>query len=338
MANNRYQREKELIESGIYDTIKNIVRNGNCDISDKYIMLIADYIDSIDEVKDSLMLDPVKLAQTIPSLLKCVKEKDIGGIHGRTEHKEITMNSRSGYEVNKMYFFHELTHALQTRELNGVEKCSFSNDKTGMFLVEGATQYTAEILYHVSAGYDSNIHYSYQNSAVRGQNNRTVYSPLDQYQYNGDIVMLLCKTIGITLPQFLSLGYREDAREKLNQLYDTMPYKARSFEDFMLNLEKIYFIDKIIINQGTSVFENTTVMVKPKGKIDDYKGNLEIEGNIMDQSERDLASMFIGNNNDEYILNNYQEILPYLTTEATKQNFMNAIDIIKSENNAVVQR
>ena len=90
-------------------------------------------------------------------MLNVISEENLGGIHGRTDGNKITMNAILDYETNKLYFFHELTHAIQTRYLDNHEDCSFYNGKTGMFLTEGATQYTAEILYHLSNG--TNLQY-----------------------------------------------------------------------------------------------------------------------------------------------------------------------------------
>ena len=155
---NRIEREKELINSGLVDSIKMQYRNVVYNIPDKYFILMADYIDSIGQLDydGGLYLDPVEVAKSLPQVLKSVKETNLGGIHGRTDKDGIEMNSSLDYETNKLYFFHELTHALQTRKINDHEECSFYNGKTGMFLTEGATQFTAEILYH-AADYVRNL-------------------------------------------------------------------------------------------------------------------------------------------------------------------------------------
>lgn len=98
------------------------------------------------------------------------------------------MSSTLNNEQNKLYFFHELTHALQTRKKDNKEECSFDNGKTGMFLVEGATQFTSEILYHISNG--TNINYRAQRGSVRGHPEHTPYSPLSEYQINGSVLSL----------------------------------------------------------------------------------------------------------------------------------------------------
>ncbi len=144
----RAQREQELLSSGLVDSIKGLFQNKNANIPEKYYILIADYIDCINQLdyEGGLYLNPVEIAEMLPSLLNCISEENLGGIYGKTNGNKITMNSTLNYETNKLYFFHELTHALQTRNVDNHEECSFYNGKTGMFLTEGATQFTAEIL------------------------------------------------------------------------------------------------------------------------------------------------------------------------------------------------
>lgn len=148
----RLQREQELLSSGLVDSIKGLFQNFNVNIPEKYYLLMTDYIDSISRLdyEGGLCLDPIEIARNLPILLNSISEENLGVIHGITNGKQITMNSSLDYETNKLYFFHELTHALQTRYVNNHEECSFYNGKTGMFLTEGATQFTAEILYHLS--------------------------------------------------------------------------------------------------------------------------------------------------------------------------------------------
>src|SRR5574344_2059609 len=226
----REQRERELINSGLVDAVKSQYRNIQYNIPDKYFMLIADYIDSIGQLdkNDGLYLDSVVVAKQMPQVLNSVSEAQLNGIYGRTDDGRITMNTSNDYETNKLFFFHELTHAIQTRKIDNHEECSFYNGHTGMFLTEGATQFTAEILYNISRG--ENIHYRYQPCSVRGQSTHTPYSPLSQYQLNGNILMLLSSSFGVPVNQLLALGYRQDGRDQLKTLYEAAPENKGQFE------------------------------------------------------------------------------------------------------------
>ena len=145
------QRYNELYSSGLVDSIKELFANRN-DISEDYYVLMADYIDSMNEIKDEMLINPTEIARRMPELVKSIRETNLGEIYGRTDDNRIQMEQSLSYEDKKLYFFHELTHALQTSHENGREQCGFYNGHDGMFLTEGATQYTAEMLYNVSNG------------------------------------------------------------------------------------------------------------------------------------------------------------------------------------------
>ena len=334
---NRIEREKELINSGLVDSIKMQYRNVVYNIPDKYFILMADYIDSIGQLDydGGLYLDPVEVAKSLPQVLKSVKETNLGGIHGRTDKDGIEMNSSLDYETNKLYFFHELTHALQTRKINDHEECSFYNGKTGMFLTEGATQFTAEILYHVSNG--TNIWYRKQSNTVRGHREHIPYSPLSEYQLNGNILMLLSSSLGIPINQILALGYRKDGRDQLKAMYEVFPGNEGKFEEFMFDLEKIYSIDKLLISgYGNQLQGDPQNIIMQNGQ--QFSGNLQIQGDLINKIERQLAANFIANNNSDYIINNYHKIAAYLTTPKLQQDFVNVVQQIQSmEYNSVQQ-
>ena len=188
------QRYNELYSSGLVNSVKKMFANRN-DISEDYYVLMADYIDSMNELKDQMLINPTEIAKRMPKLVKSIKETHLGGIYGRTDDNRIQMEQSLSYADKKLYFFHELTHALQTSHENGIEQCGFYNGHDGMFLTEGATQYTAEMLYSVSNGVD--IQHRQQPRTVRGASDRTPNSPLSEYQYNGDILEL--KNTGITV-------------------------------------------------------------------------------------------------------------------------------------------
>lgn len=334
----RSQREQELLSSGLVDSIKGLFQNSNANIPEKYYLLMADYIDSIGQLdyKGGLYLDPIQVARTLPSLLNVISEENLGGIHGRTDGNKITMNSILDYETNKLYFFHELTHAMQTRYLDNHEECSFYNGKTGMFLTEGATQYTAEILYHLSNG--TNLQYREQPNTVRGHLEHIPYSPLSEYQLNGNILMLLSGSLGIPLNQLLALGFRKDGRQLLKEMYEVFPENTGKFEEFMFDLEKIYSIDKLIIAGYTNQLQGDMVNIQMQDG-QKFKGNIESQGEIINKIERDLAANFIANNDTDYVLQNYQKISMYLTTPQLKQNFMNAIrELATFQNNQSIEQ
>ena len=332
----RLQREQELLSSGLVDSIRGLFQNSNANIPEKYYLLMTDYIDSISQLdyEGGLCLDSIEIARSLPLLLNSILEENLGVIHGITNGKQITMNSSLDYETNKLYFFHELTHALQTRYVNNHEECSFYNGKTGMFLTEGATQFTAEILYHLSN--ETNLQYRKQPNTVRGHAEHIPYSPLSEYQLNGNILMLLSGALKVSLNQLLALGFKSNGRQLLKEMYESFPSNVGKFEEFMFDLEKIYGIDKlIIIGQGKQLEGDMKNIKLPCGQV--FSGNIKSQGEIINKIERSLASNFIANNDANYILQNYQKISMYLTTPQLQQEFMNVVnELTVIQNNQII--
>lgn len=322
------QRYNELYSSGLVDSIKKIFAN-RTDISEDYYVLMADYIDSMNEVKDEMLINPTEIAKRMPELVKTIQETNLGGIYGRTDDNVITMEQSLGYEEKKLYFFHELTHALQTSNENGREQCGFSDGHNGMFLTEGATQYTAEMLYNISNG--TNLQHREQPNTVRGASNRTPYSPLSEYQYNGNVLELMAKSMDLPLPQVLALAYKKDGRETLKSIYESMEGNQGKFDELMDNLEQIYCIDKLIIFGRRQQLESPTPLnIKmPDGTV--FQGNMNTYRELMDKTEREFVASFMENHDTEYVLQNYGEIVSLLTTPELKNNFLSAIQQLNQE-------
>ena len=326
------QRIKDLYNSGMVDTIKQLFYGKHVNISEEYYVLIADYIDSLNEVEESFSIKTSEIAKKLPQLISNIQETNLGGIYGITDENGIKINQSLDYESKKLYFFHELTHALQTRNINGQEQCSFFDGHNGMFLTEGATQYTAEILYHVSNG--TNINYRNQSNTVRGDYSRTTYSPLSEYQYNGNMLMLLCKTMGLPLPQVLALGFKSNGRDTLKKIYESMNGNQGKFDELMQIMEKIYSIDKLIIGGYGKYLEGKvpTAFVMNDGT--EFSANYETYKNLMDKVENELISTFIHNNPREYVLKNSQEFAQYLTTPELKNLFLSKINELQISSNS----
>lgn len=322
------QRYNELYSSGLVDSIKNLFANRN-DISEDYYVLMADYIDSMNEIKDDMLINPTEIARRMPELVKKIQETNLGGIYGRTDDNIITMEQSLSYEDKKLYFFHELTHALQTFNENGREQCGFSNGHDGMFLTEGATQYTAEMLYNISNG--TNLQHREQPRTVRGASNRTPSSPLSEYQYNGNVLELMAKSMDLPLPQVLALAYKKDGRETLKNIYESMEGNQGKFDELMNNLEQIYCIDKLIIfGRGQQLDTPTPLNIKmPDGTV--FQGNLNTYRQLMDKTEREFVATYLENHDTEYVLQNYNEMANLLTTPELKNSFLSAIQQLSQE-------
>lgn len=322
------QRYSELYNSGLVDSIKNLFANRS-DISEEYYVLMADYIDSMNEIKDKMLINPTEIARKMPELVKSIQETNLQGIYGRTDDNRIQMNQSLDYDTKKLYFFHELTHALETFHENGIEKCGFYNGHNGMFLTEAATQYIAETLYHVSNG--TSLEYREQPGTVRGANNRIPYSPLSEYQYNGTILDLLAKSMDLPLPQVLTLSYKKNGRETLKNIYESMDGNQGKFDELMNNLEQIYLIDKLLIyGYGEQLRSQTPSNITMQdGTI--FRGNLNIYRELMNKTERELVATYMYNHDTEYIVHHYNEIAQFLTTPEIKNEFLSAIQQLSQD-------
>lgn len=323
------QRYNELYSSGLVDGVKKLFANRN-DISEDYYVLMADYIDSMNEIKDEMLINPTEIARKMPELVKSIQESNLGGIYGRTDDNRIQIEQSLSYEDKKLYFFHELTHSLQTSHENGREQCGFYNGHDGMFLTEGATQYTAEMLYNVSNG--TNLEYREQPRTVRGASNRTPYSPLSEYQYNGNVLDLLAKSMDLPLPQVLALAYKKDGRETLKGIYESMEGNQGKFDELMNNLEQIYSIDNLLIHgYGEQLQSQTPLNITMQDGVTRFQGNLNTYRELMNKTERELVATYMENHDTEYVLQNYNEIAQYLTTPELKSNFLSAIQQLSQE-------
>ena len=70
------QRYNELYSSGLVDSIKSLYANKNVNISEDYYVLMADYIDSLNQVKDSMIINPTEIARSMPELVTNIQDAD----------------------------------------------------------------------------------------------------------------------------------------------------------------------------------------------------------------------------------------------------------------------
>lgn len=323
------QRLNELYSSGLVNSIKELFSNRR-DISEEYYVLMADYIDSMNEVKDQMLINPTEIARKMPELVKSIQDTNLQGIYGRTDNNRIQMEQSLNYEEKKLYFFHKLTHALQTRNENGIEQCGFYNGHNGMFLTEGATQYTAEMLYNISNG--TTLRNREQPRTVRGASDRSPYSPLSEYQYNGNVLELLSKSMDLPLPQVLALAYKKDGRETLKNIYESMEGNQGKFDELMNNMEQIYSIDNLLIHgYGNQLQSQIPINITMQDGVTRFQGNMNTYKETMNKVERELVATYMENHDTEFILKNYNEIAKHLTTPELKSNFISAIQQLGRE-------
>ena len=223
-----------------------------------------------------------------------------------------------------------MTNALQTFNEDGIEKCGFYNGHDGMFLTKGTMQYTAEMLYNISN--DIKFQSRQQHGTVNGDINRTVYSPLSKYQYNGNIFDLLVHNINLSWMQVLGLAYKKDGREKLKKEYENLESNYEGFDELMNDLEKIYSMDNLLLNGHEEELQSEKLIdITMKDGVTKFKGNLNSYRKIMDKTEIELAIIFLKNHNNKYILEHYNLISLFLTNPKFKKEFISEIKQYRKE-------
>lgn len=105
-------------------------------------------------------------------------------------------------------------------------------------------------------------------------------------------------------------------------MFESLEGNQGMFEEFMLNLEKIYTIEKLSWMWHRNEMANpTTTSIELSNGVK-FNGNLAVQNELMIQTQRNLMSAFFLNNDEYYIVNNYRGIVPYRTTGELKTNFL----------------
>ena len=321
--NDRYN---EVSQTQIFeDIIRKYEQDNKIVLEDKYYLLIADYLECLKEL--DLNVDIEKILDKLPKVFNQIQELsnyEMSGNYGATNVPTIKMNRELSPEKFKLYFFHELTHAIQTsRKGTGL----YDNDKkNGYFFNEGLTQITAEFLYQISSETIKQPHF--YNNVVAGQPNRTVYSSVDYYKINVSYLQMFAMSMGISLVDIMAFGYNENARKLLEKKFNFANNNEKNIDDILENLEEIHIVSKTLLSKqdnGTNPAEllsgDRLVQIYNEDGTKLYKTNFKRQGMLMDDYEQQMINMFFKNNNEEYVRKHEQEFFNILTTSQLKEVF-----------------
>ena len=326
----REEREDELYDSGMVDSTRQLFADKDVQISEEYYILMADYIDALDTIKGRLNVNPVEIGRRLPDIVKSIEETDSNETHVKYDGNKMQVNKNLSYREKKLQFFRELTHMLQVRYHDEDERYSFYNGRNGLFLTEGTTQFTAQILFNVSNGAKSPIRQ--EKGAVRGDPNRTVYSPLDEYQYNGSVLQLFSSAVDLSVPQILGLAYKEDGRETLRKAYESKEGTQIGFDELMTTLDQIYSIDSMIKNGNEKQLQGENpIDITMQDGVTKFQGNLETYKKSMDKVEQILLETYIKNHDPKEISANASRISRSLTTPELKERFAGIVHDLNSQ-------
>lgn len=321
--NDRYN---EVSQTQIFeDIIRKYEQDNKIVLEDKYYLLIADYLECLKEL--DLNVDIEKILDKLPKVFNQIQELsnyEMSGNYGATNVPTIKMNRELSPEKFKLYFFHELTHAIQTSQKGtGL----YDNDKkNGDFFNEGLTQITAEYLYQISSETIKQPHF--YNNVVAGQPNRTVYSSVDYYKINVSYLQMFAMSMGISLVDIMAFGYNENARKLLEKKFNFANNNEKNIDDILENLEEIHIVSKTLLSKqdnGTNPAEllsgDRLVQIYNEDGTKLYKTNFKRQGMLMDDYEQQMINMFFKNNNEEYVRKHEQEFFNILTTSQLKEVF-----------------
>jgi len=331
---NIYDRYNEVAQTKIFeDVIRKYEQDNKIVLEDKYYLLIADYLECLKELDINVNIE--EILDKLPKVLNQIQELsnyEMGGNYGATNVPTIKMNRELSPEKFKLYFFHELTHAIQTNQKGtGL----YDNDKkNGDFFNEGLTQITAEYLYQISSETINQPHF--YNGVVTGQPNRTVYSSVDYYKINASYLQMFAMSIGIPLVDIMALAYNENARELLEQKFNFANNSDQNINDILDNLEEIHIVSKVLLSKqdnGVNPVEllsgNELVQISNEDGTKLYKTNFKRLGILMDDYEQQMINMFFKNNNEEYILKYGDFFAKTLTTQNLKQEFLAGLNELR---------
>ena len=72
----RQKRERELYENGMVSEIIKLFHNRR-DISEKYYVLMADYIDCLDQVKNEMVINISDIFKKLPEVVKNIEDLNL---------------------------------------------------------------------------------------------------------------------------------------------------------------------------------------------------------------------------------------------------------------------
>lgn len=321
-----HERYKEVVQTQIFEeVIKKYEQDNRIVLEDKYYLLIGDYLECLKTLDINVNIE--KILDKLPKVFNQIQELsnyEMSGNYGATSVPTIKMNKDLNKEKFKLYFFHELTHAIQTtKKGTGLYD---NNKKNGDFFNEGLTQFTAECLYQISA--EKIKQPRLYSNVVIGQPNRTIYSSADYYKINISYLQMFAMSIGTSLVDIMTLAYNENARELLEQKFNFANNNDKNLNNILENLEEIYIAHKVLLskqNNGVNPVKllsgNNLIQISNEDGTKIYNTNFKKQKTLMDQYEEQMINMFFKNNNENYVKTHEQEFLKILTTPELKEIF-----------------
>lgn len=311
-----------MIDVNVEKEVEKILKNKSS-IDDLYKFFLIDYFKAMSQCFKNFKIDVSLVLNMLSENFVSVSEDVLFGVMGHASNGNIVINSELDVGSKKLFFFHELTHVLQTRENNC---CGLYNGENGMFLLEAQTQYLAQVLYCQS----ENITNSIKSVArVNGTENHSASSVLKIYKFPGNILSMLALAINMNLNDLIFLSFFPNCREILKSVYEKD--SCDNFEIFMSDLEKLYQTDYVLIKGHFSDLDTTELVF-----IYNSSGDYSFSTNLHDYDlsikniQLGLMSSYFMNNDDAKIFETCDVFETLLSSESLALEFKKSIAEIKS--------
>lgn len=291
-------RREDIGSKSIISVVRKLYGNGR---SEEDYILISDYIDSLMTVSSSFDID----AKSVMSDIMDVTVKAF------RDNNYLYMN----YDEKRRRFFWDVNM--------GVIGNNFYDGKSGMFIIMGMVEYATEIMIHCTG--DGKMRSRNQMGAILMQGERRVYSPLRDFQYNGSILMLISLVMDCSIKRLVGLGFKKSGRDTFKKFFDGLDGLYGRSEDFLYQLEKIYAINELVKAGYGERLKGDAIMITMANGKDKFKGNLKLEGELMDKLEMILSDAYIRNHDEMEVMSNYNKVNSYLTSARSRGYFMKKI-------------
>ena len=139
----------------------------------------------------------------------------------------------------------------------------------------------------------------------------------------------------INIRRLVGLGFKRDGRGLFKKLFDGLDGLYGRSEDFLYQLEKVYAINELVKAGYGERLKGDAIMITMANGKDKFKGNLKLEGELMDKLEMILSDAYIRNHEEMEVMGNYNRVNSYLTSAKSRGYFMkrigNVSDVIRNE-------
>ena len=257
----------------LYDNIFTQISSNNKNITGEKTSLTAKYFVSLvelDIIKDSLLINDLvtKVVNELEDIIyydnndeKILKELDVSKNNkGQFKDNIIYINKNMNDDMIMITFFHELTHFLQSYDIEGLEKCiGIMQNWKWRILMEAQTQNLAEMVYsNISSDIKETV--EYDSEELRMQPGGVIESNLRNYQMYDSILKKILLVLNMSIEEFITINFKNEQSLKLfeEKLDNTCGEEAKKLMWELLDI--IYSTDALIYTGDVDVLKDPYIV------------------------------------------------------------------------------